>query len=457
MNIYSSKPTIIPDLSAMRGELVVETEIGDYGLSDFETVILTVNKDDFRKHYLALMNRMRAVPKMGEVLAYLISKVFYPTLNNTLVVIQNRGQWDAFIKSEIAEPIRIKLYKKAKADQKSKEFRLYEYWYSITGSIYGTPELVELSDGRVFHILDKRLNEKPDPEKPNKVIRPHEEPLRFLLESNLESTRELANIGIATIFNSKEEVKTAENMISIIDWYINETSLMEDEEEALKLAKKLARVSKSETQMVKEAAVAVFENHQEAFEQIYKRYPELDFIDKGRYEEYSNLEAFAKVAGLAITTESAEFFVETSECGHNLAGKGGITDGPKTEKDPDYGSKILGSIDSICKLIAPLATNVKIFNIKPNEVKKKKADVFGKYVAIAAKIGEEWYILVDAIKTGNAIYLWHGKKYVQGLETFKLSKENARKQKNVDHRNHSSKKKTIEIYREICNSNGLKL
>lgn len=459
INYSEDKPNVARIGDGKKVEEKIFTEKGPFSVKEIERAFLQTDSDEFFDCFMSRMKRKNLAPTMRETMYQIICKKYYPGLLCHLVVVKDRQNWEDFIISEIVEPIRQHVYAKAKANNRSKEAMTYAYWYSCVGATFGSPHYVKLDDGRVMHLFDQRIDRKPDPDNPKDKPEKHQEPLNTYVKADPVHAIEMALVGIDMVFKSKKEIGSKESMIGIIDWYISASKMTSDRPSMIRLARKLKAWSREDDQTIKDVTIGVFEDNQRALDDVYRSHPELDFVDRGRYEEFASVDLFAKAVGLELSSEHEEFFTEPSEREPDEFSSGGNSGGAKgeTEKDPDYGAKILTSIDKFCSLVAPLASSVKVFNIKPNEVKKRKADVFGKYVAVAAKVGDIWWILVDAVKPGNAIYLWHDKSYLDGLETFKQSKAYAREQKSVDHMNHSSKRKTIDIYCEICKRNGLTL
>lgn len=458
---YRDNPKVIEIGDGKKSERMILTGKGAYSVEEIERAFLRIGSEEFFDCFMASLKSKNIAPTMRETMYQIICKMYFPGLLTHVVVVYDRDNWEKFVLSKIVEPIRLRVYAKAKENRKSKEAMTYNFWYSCIGASFGSAHYAKSKDGYVLHVYDKRLDREPDPDNPKDKPGKHQETLETYIKADPEHARLMALVGIDTVFQNKKEIGSKESMIKIIDWYISMSKMASDKSMMRQLATNLKAWSNKDDQTIKDVTIGVFEDNQRALDEVYRTHPELDFVDRGRYQEFASVDLFAKAVGLDLSSENEEFFTEAAPRERDeysaVEKMSEATD--KKEKDPDYGAKILASIDKFCLLVAPLASSVKVYNIKPNEVKKKGAEVFGEYVAIAAKVGDDWWILVDAIKSGNAIYLWneHGRSYLDGLETFKQSKAYAREQKSVDHMNHSSKRKTIDIYREICRRNGLSL
>ncbi len=441
MDFYKNQPHVVRDRSKGQDVTSFGTEIGEITKQEIREAIVDYDKDEYREVFWKLMKEKKIVPTMREVMIRIVKMKYYPGLLNPILIIPDRDNWDSFISAEIVEPIRISIHKRAEAKKKAKERACYSYYGACVGTAYACLELLRTDDG-IFHIMDRRIDGDDNRQKP----------LDFFLKNSGSHGAEMTVQGIKYVFENFDMIGDVGNAADIIQWYIDVSGLGSNLQD---LAELLKEKSKDKSETVRKIALLVYEENQASLAKIYAKQPDLDFVDKGHYEEYADIDKIAKIAGLSLETE--EFFPGNPGEPDAQAVSGRR---PRTRIKSDetirYGNAILDCLKRFHTMVSQIATTTKIFNIKPNEIKKRKTQVFGKYVAVAAKVDDEWWIVIDAISKNNAIYLWHGKVLVEGLEHFKLTKSYARDQENVDHKNHNQDKSTLEIYFSICRENGLR-
>ena len=242
--------------------------------------------------------------------------------------------------------------------------------------------------------------------------------------------------GISNCLASKE-ISTKEQS-DIIDWYINYGELFVEEDARDAFAKAMYDEFKSGKTIVYD----IIARHRSNFEDAYIRHPEFDVVDCC-YKEYENVEAFALAAGYDL----AEIFPEASPAaeGHSVSKGFRVTGPEKPEKQ--HALDVLNSLDALYRQVNSDEKLIINFGAQTDEA--EKAQVFGKYIGIAFYSKEQWWILVDSIKPNNAIYLWHGDMYRDGIHVFGRSKAFARDFCEVSRRNHRATIKTIDKYQKM--------
>ncbi len=459
MDIYQNKPALNLKIFQDRNEkfnpaeviakkldsakTTIPTEKGNLTRTAIRKRIVELGPDAVSKTCLNVAIELHRVPLIKEVFQQMVIDEFYPNVKSKMLNPERAKEWEAFILNDVTGPLMRQL--NGVADSKSKEKKtLLEYTNCIPRLFAGCFYAPNDDRSHYIHIMDERYEK--DKERLGAI--------RSLAIMGNEWAAQCAIQGIVNAFKTIDNLGSFYlDVIGIIDWYIEVGKIFSYYRVAEAFAKILHACSKK-GEKEKKICIAVFEDNQAALEKIYRSNKHLDFVDRGRYEEYESTEKIAGAAGFDIE----EFFAEKTE---RETAKTTGTAKPKGKRDSiskeEYGIEILNDIDELYGLLQPLSSSIKLFNIKPNEVKKKKATVFGKYVAVAAKIDEEWIILVDSIQPGNAIYCWKGEKYLEGLEKFKQNKAYAREQEDIDHKNHRFDKITVEIYRQLLADKGISL
>ncbi len=459
MKIYQKEPALVREIFQSRHEkfdpmkviaekydsakILVPTEKGELTKTAIRKRITALGPKGYSDTCLKVTVATHRVPLPQTILHQMVLDEFYPNMKNALFNPERVEKWDKFVYENVTIPLIAQL--KSVSDSKSKEKKtLLEYTNCIVRIYAGCFYALDTNLGHYVHIMDERYEKDPE----------HREAIDKMAIANNTNSAICAVQGIINAFEAIEAMKSFYmDLVEIIDWYIRVGRVFSYNRVAEELAKKLHEFSQK-GEKEKKICIAVYEDNREALEKIYVSNKNLDFVDKGRYQEYSSIESITEAAGFSVE----EFFAEKSEREAMAASNGAKPQAKRDSVDKEeYGIGILNDIDELYGLLKPISSSIKIFNIKPNEIKKKKAVVFGKYVAIAAKIGVEWIMLVDSILPGNAIYCWKGSKYLDGLEKFKLNKAYARKQDDIDHKNHRFDKKTVDIYKLLLADKGISL
>ncbi len=437
MNIKIYKERMYEDVQDKKGtHRLFNTEVGKVTKTMIQKRLVELGPNAFSDAFNRYLEVFRMIPSPKDTMVWMIITEYYPTLTTDELDKETERRWGNMVIKEIFYPILHRFVgKNCKIDKNTKEGRLLsEYTYCMF-NIFSCAVYVQGDDGHFYHMFDERVQQ-------DKYTLAD---INGLVYSQVKAARDHAVEGIRSAFecdvrkNKKIDIDPMD-LVEIANWYIRVVGIFEDPVSTSALAKLL--FEKSQNKEDRDIAVAIFEDNQIELEAYYKHHADLDFVDRGKYEEYDSVQAFADVIGVEIS----EFFTEKDETGTERAVAPKANGEKKDNKE--YGLMILNQIDRLHEALKGISSQTKVFNIKPNGVKTKKASVFGKYIAVASKIGDEWIILVDSIIPG-AIYCWHGKSYLEGLEMYKNSKSYARTQPDVIHKNHNFKRLPISIYLQI--------
>lgn len=421
----------------------VEIEPGWVSTTAIFKSLVEMGPEVYKQAFDSFIENMGALPSSEDVIFCIIVDHYYPSLDKVEESIADK--WFDMIKNSIVPSVVSRFTdKNGKIDKKTREGKFIGAHTMRVFDVLASAVYVQKDGGHFYHILDERVEDR--------------KTMTALVERAIFSQKKPAMAyaidGIRSAFEcdarqSKDVAIEPMDLVGIIDWYIKKTEIFTDPNAAVVLAKIL--YEKSQNDADKAIVIAVFEDNQEEFEKLYKRYPELDFVDRGKYEEFDTVDDFTSAAGI----ELAEFFAETDESSRQTYSPVKAKSGEKFDRKA-YGLMILNEIDKLYEAMKPISSQIKIINIKPNSVKTRKAHVYGKLVAVAAKVDEKWYIILDSVVPG-AIYCWHDKKYLEGLETLKSSRAYARSHENIVHKNHRFDKKPLAIYKQILKELGISL
>ncbi|MBR6166052.1 hypothetical protein IKQ65_00270 [Candidatus Saccharibacteria bacterium] len=445
MNINIYKERMYEDVRDKNGsKRLYTTEIGKVTKTTIKKRLVELGPTAFSAAFNRYLEVFKMIPSPQDTLVWEIMTEYYPALTTDELDKETEQKWGNMVVKELLYPILHRFVgKNYTVNKNTKEGKIIsEYTYCMF-NVFSSAVYVKGDDDHFYHIFDERSGTDEGTLKD----------VKGLIYDQVKAAREYAIEGIRSAFEcgvrkSKDIEIDPMDLAEIVNWYIRVASILDDRNATEKLAKIL--FEKSQNKEDKDIAIAIFEDNQEKLEAYYKHRADLDFVDRGRYEEYDSVHAFGEAIGMEIT----EFFAEKDESETERSIKH-ASNGEKKD-NREYGLMILNQIDRLHESLKNVSSQTKVFNIKPNSVKTKKASVFGKYIAVASKIGDEWIILVDSIVPG-AIYCWHGKSYLEGLEMYKNSKSYARAQPDVVHKNHNYKRLPISIYLQILNELGISL
>jgi len=445
MNIDIYKERMYEDVPDKNGKKrLYNTEIGQVTKTMIKNRLVELGPKAFSEAFNRYLEVFKMIPSPQDTLVWMIMTEYYPALTTDVLDKETETKWGNMIVKELLYPVLHRLVgKDFKINKNTKKGKLVgEYTYCMF-NIFSCAVYAKSEDGHFYHIFDERSG----------TDEPTLKDVKGLVFDQKEAAREYAVEGIRSLFEC--DVRRDKNididpmdLVEIANWYIRIVGVLDARSTTDELAKLL--FEKSQKVEDKDIAIAIFEDNQEKLEAYYKDHADLDFVDRGRYEEFDSVHSFGEAIGMEIT----EFFTEKDESETERHAKP-VGNGEKNDNKA-YGLMILNQIDRLYESLKRISSQTKVFNIKPNSVKTKKASVFGKYIAVASKIGDEWIILVDSIVPG-AVYCWHGKSYIDGLEMYKNSKSYARTQPDVTHKNHSYKKLPITIYLRILEELGISL
>lgn len=232
-----------------------------------------------------------------------------------------------------------------------------------------------------------------------------------------------------------------DDYVRIADWYLKDLKLEGSFDGALYFMDTMSDLSKIES--FQEIALEFYEEHSSSMDRMMKRFPQYDYVNRGKCDVYASISDYVKKNG----GKEEDFFIEEADGEANSASRAGKRAANKVKR-AEYRLKVIEAMDILFKEVQKVSSEFRVLNFTPNELKTKKAH--SDYIAIAFKRGEEWSILVDSIKPGNAVYIWSGEKYSLGLEIFKMAKTYARQEPGVRRKNHVQTKEFAEIYKSLA-------
>ena len=244
----------------------------------------------------------------------------------------------------------------------------------------------------------------------------------------------------------------------ILDWYLQKFHLLDSRRfsrQILKYMQELCQQGKPQ----REFLLDYYESNMDLFNHLFEEYPEYDFIEHGKYERYELLGDFAEKLGITMGGEAEILpFFPPQQIERKDGNSNSQTKYPPID-NKTYRTMILKALDQLHRRIIHNSPKAYWVNIWPNDIKiNKTAEIVGKYIAIVYELDNEAWILVDSIEQGNAIYLWHGERAMDGLQLFMQHKTYVKTRPNVYRRNHGIRrnKATYDIYVEILQTaNGL--
>lgn len=245
--------------------------------------------------------------------------------------------------------------------------------------------------------------------------------------------------GIIDAITNETHPKSYEAQDRLIDWYFDDIGVVRDREMSLWIVCSIEDLAKKDKEG-EEVALAFYENHTKQMNEMFKMHPEHDFVTRGESKRYDSIDGLAKAMGVILkpNVKQADFFTEPSEkdtiTPQSTAKERRETNRAEREA---YTIAVLTAISELHYKVMDLGyEEPQIFNVKPNEI-KKKTSTYGKYVAVAFRTDGKWYILVDCIYKNNAVYVWHGDELATGLKAFEQSKTYAQERPGVKRKNHS--------------------
>ncbi len=295
-------------------------------------------------------------------------------------------------------------------------------------------KLIRHSDGTLYHICDYRVVE-------DEYTR---ELFRMILDDN-NFFNEFSPIICEGLLQLLKKYGNGDiehdDYVRIADWYLKDLRLESSFDGAHGFLKAMSGMTEFDT--LQELALEFYEEHSSSMDRMMKRFPQYDYVNRGKCDVYTSISDYVKKNG----GKEEDFFIEEADGEANSASRAGKRAANKAKR-AEYRLKVIEAMDILFKEVQKVSSDFRVLNFTPNELKTKKAH--SDYIAIAFKHGEEWSILVDSIKPGNAVYIWSGEKYSHGLEIFKMAKTYARQEPGVRRKNHVQTKEFAEIYKSLA-------
>lgn len=461
-NHYSGRSGILDHvgITMPNGRNIALNRIYDYAFC--------VPLEEFAKHYKMLTVKNGHLPWFTDVIKHLITDKFYKEeINKSIMMPKRLEEIYHQIDYQVMPAIGKRFNKEAVAGAKpsititeteARSMMLLMQEYLIVGK-----------DGSKRHMADPILRPPLDCEANGYDVNIAEQEMdgqeRLWEEMPIIYRRDefygrcLAK-GLEEVLRRQDELEK-KDFDFLVDWYLRDRGLQDNPFGSELIGRLLFDLSQSVNKVEKDLALAVYEDHSESMEIIFRRYPNYNYIIKGSAEEYSSLANF-----LSRSPEVRDLFVEQA----NLT---------RVEYYRKYGRHITKSdaekrlhlemaLEAMERFFNTIKKNpdfsgIHVLNLMPNEIYEVNSrtirPTYGNYIAIAFKYGGAYYILVDSIVKGAAVYLWRGKSYNRGLETLKMARTYVREEPDVLRAYHTKlkgePKPFYEIYSEILKKGGL--
>lgn len=433
MNIdfYKTKPELRPITNHKGTHYLVQTEERTVMNDAIFRTVMNTEQNKIAEIFDIVFAEEVMIPSVEHVIIQIIGINYFPSLVQAtkISLIENREYWQNYLSS--VTDLVMKDFENPKNAKIANKF-LKSYLKKIL-ELYASPRYVSVGNSQyatqTHHIMEEATRE--------------EDRSRFgkLFEAN----KLFAIQGIENCF--KDVTTNNEDKIGIIRWYVGSSKLLAKKEFKVSFARVLNADSEGSHKAV---AYRIAEEYYEELKEVYEGHPELDFLING-ITEYQNVADFARAAGYEIE----EIFPEKSPIAEGqdekAAGVRGFRD---ISPDKKHALDVLNSLNELQHLVGGSDTLIINFKKKDDE---KKADVFGKYIGIAFVRNCEWWILTDCLKPENAIYLWRGASYKEGITYFRHSKAYARSHAQVFRKNHKEGVRSYDRYVKLLQDNGLML
>lgn len=422
MNIdfYKTVPKLQVTTKKHRTLYLIRTE--ERKITD-DLIMNTVIKADIKKVttiFKLCHESDNVVPTIRDVVGQLIALAYFPSMvkSEQAKQIRNRAEWTDYLRS-IAQIVTNDLFS-MKNREKTENF-IGNYLRNIL-DLYASPAYVT-EGGLCQHVIATTNMSKSKKFGMRKTI-------------NFSKLWHHTMVGITNCLDSEE--LSRKEQLAVIDWYIDYGELFVEEKARDAFVKMLFGEYEKGKTLVLDIAIRYRENLKDA----YTRHPEYDLYDNC-YKEYENVESFALAAGYDL----AEIFPEKSPTDEEHGHSCGVRTPGENKPEKRHALDVLNSLDTLYRRVDSNDKVIINFGVKTDET--EKVQVFGKYIGIAFFLKEQWWILVDSIKPNNAIYLWHGDSYQEGINVFGRSKAFARNYKEVLKRNHRETIKTFDKYQKM--------
>lgn len=280
---------------------------------------------------------------------------------------------------------------------------------------------------------------------------------------SVSEVRASAIKGFLKIFD-KGAANPDEDYYPALDWFIDWAHIFDYEHARHRLMKNLYQ-RKDGDQNVRDYLLGYYEHRRSFFNEQFAICKEYEFVDRCHYEEYEIIDDLVRQVNISMQdyAEVHEFF-PAGKVDRNKPAEH-IKQAKRKLRDPRiYRTLIFEALSEAFNHIQhaalPLAESPEekptAINIYPNRIKEdNEARPLGDYVALKFKYQNQWWILVDGLKPNNAVYLWHGERYTDGLEIFMQAKMVARHKDGVYHRNHTfNTRSALDSYRLIMSDAG---
>ncbi len=376
------------------------------------------------------IERTGKYPTIEKLVKTFIIRRFFPRLLAPLYAADFQTPMSV-IEEQLVPAMIARIFGEARGGyDKAKEF--IAHYTSYVPVLIASCELTSGDDKKLRHVCDYRYYSESN--------------ARTLLESIIDNDsfrdefEDVISKGLVQLFTRITEV-TEDEFHQLADWYLKDLGLYRTPGKGRLFLGYLNELASGDEGM-KEFALDFYEAHSDSLTPMLAANPDLDFIIQGKSVRYDSIAEYAKEHG-----ETEDFFIEevgSESVPHTLREKRKA--GKKARAE--YHLKVVEAMDIIFKAVQAYSTECHVLNFEPNAIKDGKKPR-NEYLSIAFKCDGQWCILVDSVKPGNAVYLWRGERYADGLEIFKMAKTYAREQPGVKRKYHRKEYEFAQIYQAI--------
>jgi len=411
----------------MKGGVIVDDGVVKY--TSIYNYILSLDHEALDEELDKRIERYGYFPPINKVLKPFILKKFFPQFMGPLSS-EFAGQQVSDLENITIPNVWECITKEAKLN--SKEANKVTAWYLSNIFKYISQYKVTRKDGKIYHVVDYRIN--PD-EYTQRLLKNVTTDKETLIANSASAASGFLQLLLARREPSREEFH------QLAEWYLKDLCLDESTVGARSVLKALNEILELKDKDVSDLILEIYEEHVTSFNKMMARFPEYNFIIRGKSEKYRSIEDYARAH-----PEESEFFVEEADSEHVPSASQQKRQQKQAERS-EHREKVLKSLDQLFLEVQQdgESSDIHVLNFTPNELKTNKQH--SDFIGIAFRRGDKWWILVDCIKPGiAAIYLWRGERYSQGLETFKMARSYARQEPGVVRKNHVKTREFIEIY-----------
>ena len=403
--------------------------------------IINVDRVEFVELYVETAKKAGYAPSFGSALKHLILHFYFQDELKRIMMMPGQMEGLMLLVDHVTDRIGQRL--NTELTDGAKPARALSALFSTAKTWLLKDYILVEKDGLLFHITDPVLFPEKDFRRQEIEIWQEDYPKR----RTDEKYGELLFVGLCQVMDHKAEL-SQENFDRLVDWYLVDRGLKDNTAGSEMFAKWLFNLSQIEENG--DRLLELYESHTKPLEEIFAKHPRFNFIVKGNATEYVSIADFVRKM-----PEINELFVEEPNLeGAPGRGKKGRRKGKNDEKKRQHLDMALNAMTELFQIVQAKFTDIHVLNLRSNEIMVENQEVqpYGKYIAIAFRYGNEYYILVDSIFIGSAVYLWHGKSYNKGLEIFKMARTYAMEEPGVIRGYHTTVKGEAKEFMKIYRS-----